>query len=135
MKKLTKVLSVCTLMGVLVGCGNKDTATANTNSAGAVTLNIWAMGEEAKSLGVLASNFEKQNPNIHVVVQSIPWAMVHQKLLTAIAGDSTPDVSMMGTSFMAEMVKLGTLEELSPYLAKDSSVKLTDFIPSNANSA
>lgn len=130
MKKLTKVLSVCTLMGVLVGCGNKDTATANTNSAGAVTLNIWAMGEEAKSLGVLASNFEKQNPNIHVVVQSIPWAMVHQKLLTAIAGDSTPDVSMMGTSFMAEMVKLGTLEELSPYLAKDSSVKLTDFIPS-----
>ena len=133
MKKLTKVLAACALMGTLVACGNKEETASNSTSTDAnapVTLNVWAMGEEAKSLGTVAGEFEKQNPNIHVVVQSIPWGMVHQKLLTAIAGDSTPDVSMMGTSFMAEMVQLGAFEELDPYLAKDSATKLTDFIPS-----
>ncbi|MBX9890479.1 MAG: extracellular solute-binding protein, partial [Amoebophilaceae bacterium] len=133
MKKLTTVLAACALMGTLVACGNKEETASNSTSTDAnapVTLNVWAMGEEAKSLGTVASEFEKQNPNIHVVVQSIPWGMVHQKLLTAIAGDSTPDVSMMGTSFMAEMVQVGAFEELSPYLAKDNATKLTDFIPS-----
>ncbi len=135
MKKLTKLLLPGIIACTLIACGDKSknsepASTASAASTQETTLNVWAMGEEAKSLDTLVAGFEQQNPTIHVKVQSIPWGMVHQKLLTALSGDSTPDVSMMGTSFMAEFVKLNAFEDLTPYLAKDSSVKLSDFIPS-----
>ena len=41
----------------------------------------------------LIADFERANPDIHVVVQQIPWSAAHEKLLTAYVGESTPAVA------------------------------------------
>lgn len=69
----------------------------------------------------------KQNPGIHVTVQSIPWANAHQKLLTAVAGTQTPDISQMGTDWMAEFAKTGSLD------TAPSSISSSAFFPSAWN--
>ena len=57
-----------------------------------LTLDFWAFGREGEAVLALVDEFEAQNPDIQVRVQQIPWSAAHEKLLTAYAGDSMPDV-------------------------------------------
>jgi len=99
-------LFVLVLSLITVACGGGSSGGGNPNSA---SLTVWGMGAEGDSLKVLASDFMKQNPGIHVTVQSIPWANAHQKLLTAVAGSQTPDITQMGTTWMSEFAQTGAL--------------------------
>ena len=102
------ILSVFVLsLFLLAACGGGGGSSGSPNSG---NLTVWGMGAEGDSLKVLANDFMKQNPGIHVTVQSIPWANAHQKLLTAVAGTQTPDVAQMGTTWMAEFAKTGALD-------------------------
>ena len=44
----------------------------------------------------------------------------HEKLLTAFAGDATPDICQLGNTWIPEFVALGALEPLEPYVAASS---------------
>lgn len=92
---------------LLSACGGSSGGNGNASSG---NLTVWGMGTEGDNLKVLANDFMKQNPGIHVTVQSIPWANAHQKLLTAVAGTQTPDVAQMGTDWMAEFAQSGALD-------------------------
>jgi len=81
-------------------------------------LQVWAMGEEAKKLNVMAEKFVQENPNVRVEIQAIPWSAAYDKLLTGIAGGQLPDLAQMGTTWMAPFGAIGAFEELTPYLAK-----------------
>jgi len=45
-----------------------------------------------------------------VKVTPIAWDIAHDKLITAVAGGKTPDISQMGTTWMGEFAKTGALE-------------------------
>jgi len=106
-KFLTIIAPLALLMMVLAACGGGGSGSGNANSG---NLTVWGMGTEGDQLKVLAGDFMKQNPNIHVTVQSIPWTDAHSKLLTSVEGGQTPDVSQMGTTWMAEFAKAGALD-------------------------
>ncbi len=112
-------------MGLVVACGGSGGA-GNANNA---NLTVWGMGTEGDDLKILANDFMKQNPGIHVTVQSIPWADAHQKLLTAIAGKQTPDVAQMGTTWMSEFAKTGALD------TPPSSFQQSAYFPGAWNTA
>jgi len=73
--------------------------------------------------------FERRNPNIHVVIQQIPWNAAHEKLLTAYVGESTPDVSLMGNTWMPEFVAIRALDDLGALPATSSVIKQSDYFP------
>ncbi|HEX6479068.1 MAG TPA: sugar ABC transporter substrate-binding protein [Ktedonobacteraceae bacterium] len=125
-KFLTIIAPLALLMMVLAACGGGGGGSGNANSG---NLTVWGMGTEGDQLKVLAGDFMKQNPNIHVTVQSIPWTDAHSKLLTAVEGNQTPDVSQMGTTWMAEFAKAGALD------TAPSSINQNDFFPSAWNTA
>src|SRR5690606_8247708 len=56
-----------------------------------------------------------------VTVTAIPWDAAHQKLSGAIAGQETPDVSMIGTTWMGEFAKTGALDPTPPGLIDPSA--------------
>jgi multiple sugar transport system substrate-binding protein len=94
------------------GCGGSDDeGTGGTEAAGG-TITVWAMGAEGEKLDVLAKDFMRENPGITVRVTPIAWDVAHDKLITAVAGNKTPDVSQMGTTWMGEFAKTGALEEV-----------------------
>jgi multiple sugar transport system substrate-binding protein len=99
-----------------VGCGRDDAGGGGEaarpveqgQAQGEIT--VWAMGTEGEKLSVLAKDFEAANPNAKVNITAIPWDAAHDKIATAIAGRQTPDVSLIGTTYMAEFARSGALD-------------------------
>ncbi len=100
----------------LAGCGRSD---------GRTHLRFWAMGNEATNLPRILPAFERLNPDIRVEVQALPWTAAHQKLLTSYAGDSLPDLSQVGNTWVSEMAAIGAISP-APAAAADL---LTDQFP------
>lgn len=128
MKKrlIALLLSLVALTFVLTACGNDDKS-GDGNKDGKTTINVWGMGEEAKSLPEIAKKFEEENPDIKVNVQAIPWDQAHDKLLTAVASKSGPDVIQMGTTWIPEFAAAGALMDLEPYFDEYPEIDPSNF--------
>ena len=107
------------LLVILAACGSRDD--------GRETVRFWAMGREGEVVAALIPEFERLNPDIRVEVQQIPWLSAHEKLLTAFAGDATPDVAQLGSSWVPELVALGAIEPLDARLAASRIVRTDDY--------
>ncbi len=94
----------------LGACGRSDAPAADAGTAtgeignGPATgdLTIWAEGAEGDALKDFAAGFTKDNPDVKIDVTSIPWASAHDKFVTAVAAGNTPDLAMVGTTWMAD---------------------------------
>jgi len=73
-------------------------------------LSVWAMGNEGVLLGDFASGYSEVNAEASVDVTPVDWGIARDRLLTAIGGGQTPDVSQMGTDMMGEFIETGALE-------------------------
>lgn len=95
--------------------------------AGTTTLRFWAMGRESEVAADLIAGFERENPGVRVKVEQLPWTAAHEKLLTAFAGDATPDLAQVGNTWLPEMQALGALEPLEPWLARTPALAAADY--------
>lgn len=105
-KMMLLSLSTIASVGFLAGCGAKEESQV---------LNIWGMGDEVKQLSKMTDKFTDET-GIEVKIQAIPWSNAHDKLLTAVASKSGPDVLQMGTTWMPEFQKAGALTDMSEYI-------------------
>ena len=78
-----------------------------SSGAATGTITVWAMGAEGENLPELTKEFEAANPGVKVQVTAIPWDAAHDKFTTAITADKTPDVAMVGTTWMGEFAGIG----------------------------
>jgi multiple sugar transport system substrate-binding protein len=116
----TPAIAALTMAAALVvtGCGRPaDNPSAAPQTASAVAsgpatgdLTIWAMGAEGEKLPDLLKEFEAANPDVHVNVTAIPWSAAHDKFTTAITAQKTPDLAMIGTTWMGEFAGLDALD-------------------------
>ena len=90
------------------GAAEQSKAIAEGPATGEIT--VWAMGTEGELLPKLAAEFQKDNPDATVKVTAVPWDGAHDKIATAIAGRQTPDVSLLGTTWMGEFASGGGLD-------------------------
>ena len=91
------------------------------------TLRLWAMGREGEVVSQLLPGFEKAHPGIKVQVQQIPWTAAHEKLLTAFVGEATPDIAMLGNTWVPEFVALDALEPLDSRVAASRDLPRSDY--------
>jgi multiple sugar transport system substrate-binding protein len=96
---------------------------------GATELVFWAFGAEGEHVAKLMPGFERRHPEIHVRVQMIPWNAAHEKLLTAFAGTSLPDMCQLGNTWIPEFTVLNALEPLAPWVEQSSTVHDSSFFP------
>ena len=90
---------------------------------------FWAFGVEGEYVSKLIPEFERRNPGIHVRVQMIPWNAAHEKLLTAFAGGSLPDISQMGNTWIPEFNVLHAIEDLTPWMAQGAAIRDSFYFP------
>jgi multiple sugar transport system substrate-binding protein len=62
-------------------------------------------------------------------VEQLPWSAAHEKLLTAYAGDATPDIAQMGNTWLPEFVALDAIVPLDERLRASAQVDLGDYDP------
>lgn len=71
-------------------------------------LSVWAMSYEGDYSPLLMPAFTRAT-GIPVEVQTLPWTAAHEKLLTAFAGGSLPDVLMLPNGWVGEFAMIGAL--------------------------
>ncbi len=78
----------------------------------------------------LYREFERQNPDIRVVIEGIPGQgeYVSKMILSHNAGTS-PDVATLDASSSALFINSGMLQDLMPFVEKDEKFTLHDFYP------
>lgn len=114
--------ATCAAVAVaLVACAKPE--------AGTRTLQFWTIGREGEAVAKLLPEFEREHPGLHVDVQQLPLTAAHQKLLTAYAGDSTPDITQVGNTWVPEMVALDAIEPLDARVAMSKVVDPKDYFP------
>jgi multiple sugar transport system substrate-binding protein len=85
------------------------------------------MGREGEVVAALLPEFERTHPGIRVKLQQLPWTAAHEKLLTAFAGDTTPDLCQLGNTWIPELVALNALAPLDHAAAASSIVDARDY--------
>lgn len=98
-----------------------------SSSQDSQTLTFWTFGREGEAVVKLLPDFEREHPDIHVNVQQLPLSAAHQKLLTAFAGDSTPDLCQLGNTWLPEFVAIKALEPLQQRVAASAAVQPDDY--------
>ena len=93
------------------------------------TLEFWTIGREGEAVVKLLPEFEREHPGIRIRVQQIPLTAAHEKLLTAYAGDSLPDVTQIGNTWIPEFAALHALEPLDALAAASRDVREPDYFP------
>ena len=82
------------------------------------------MGTEGEVLQDFSAEFEEANPDVTLEVTAVPWDSAHDKLAGAIASGETPDVSLIGTTWMGEFAEAGGLMPTPEGLVDEA-----DFFP------
>jgi multiple sugar transport system substrate-binding protein len=116
-----RVLQSLALQGLALGTVALTTTGCERRDDPRGPLNFWAMGREAEVVAELLPSFYARNPGIQVRVQQLPWTAAHEKLLTAYAGDSLPDLCQLGNTWLPEFVALDALEPLDALVAASGS--------------
>ena len=109
-------LAAASAIALLGACGTTDDR----------DLRFWAMGREGEVAPELLDGFRHENPGIRLRIEQLPWTAAHEKLLTAFAGNATPDVAQIGNTWLPEMQALGALEPLTAYLNATPSISPAD---------
>lgn len=125
---LALALTACSSGGT-GGTGSSGAAGTPIASAGADisgTVTFWhaysADSQEVKTLDeVLIPKFESEHPGVTVDAVAVPYDELHQKLVTAVAGDTLPDLVRSDIMWVPELADLGVLVPLDEQLPDFSS--------------
>ncbi len=90
---------------------------------------MWAFGREGEVVQALLPEFERTHPGIRVRVQQIPFTAAHEKLLTAVVGDATPDLAQLGNTWVPELQALDAIIPLDTLVARSATVRADDYFP------
>lgn len=80
----------------------------------------------------LRGQFMRENPDIDVQVEVIPWARRMQKMITADAGDRSPDAAYIGLDFVPRFVQLGMIQPVDKFMTAEERA---DYDPSAIEAA
>lgn len=106
--RTASVAVALTMAAGITACGSSGGAGVAADKK--QTLTVWAMGAEGEKLAEVAKVYEDANPHITVKVTPVGWDVAHQKLVSAAAAGTLPDMTQMGSSYMGEFAELGVLE-------------------------
>lgn len=102
-----------------LGCTRRDSRRTH--------IDFWAFGREGEVAEQLVKEFLAEHPDVDVAVQKLPWISAHEKLLTAFAGDTLPDLCQLGNTWVPEFAALNALEPLNSYVSASSIVQPSDY--------
>ena len=114
MKRFLIFAMMLLLAGFLSAAGKTD-STQKTN----IRYFTWTQEQEPGDR-ITLGEFQKENPNISVDLQILPWDQYWQKIQTEIAGSATADVFMNQTWYFKTLQAAKSAEPLDAYIARDN---------------
>ncbi|MCD6385011.1 sugar ABC transporter substrate-binding protein [Candidatus Sumerlaeota bacterium] len=113
---------ILSAMLLVSSCSMSGSGTGNT-----IKFLWFGSEEETKVIKKIVNDFEKQNPNIKVVIQMVEWLRFNEKLLTMLLGRRAPDISRMSVQWCRRYAELGAFADISDMIPPE---ELADFVES-----
>jgi sorbitol/mannitol transport system substrate-binding protein len=124
---------IVTVLGLLIAVVGAACSGAGGGggSAGATNITLAAVDNPSMAdLKKLVGDFESSHSGIHVNIVTLPEDQLRQQVTQDVAANSGRyDLFTIGTYEVPLWAKKGWIENLSPYIAKDSSYAPDDLIP------
>ena len=116
-----KIRTVFLMVTFLAAASSPDrTASAGENARDtppSVTLNVWIMNnaqtDNERHFLDLVQAFSDANPTIKVVPTVLPWAVSLDRIQSALGGGPAPDITQLGTTWVAAIASTGKLADLT----------------------
>ncbi|UFJ39398.1 extracellular solute-binding protein [Brevibacillus humidisoli] len=122
MKRVFGILTAAVLFSILLAAcggsgGSEATETAGQQQDGPVTVTFWTTVRESEAVALkeIIDEFERQNKEIKVNMQLVPFGEAQNKFRAAAQAGNGPDVLRSEVAWTPEFAKLGLLEPLDDY--------------------
>ncbi len=131
MKKNLFLLLVALLAFVLIGCNNEEKPSSNNNKRtipgweegkSNVVYYTWGSENENKIFQEVIDEFEKENPDIHVIIQKA-GNDYYGDLELQLAGRQSPDIVQMKPGYIQTYLKSGAIISLQDYINNSKLIK------------
>lgn len=107
-------------VGMLAGCGGGTGSSGSTSESSDGTVNLtftwWGNQTRNERTQAALDLYSEQNPGVTFDPQFAEWNDYWDKLATAAAGHSLPDIVQMDYSYLEQYVSNGLLVDLTPYI-------------------
>jgi len=112
-----RLLFATLLVAVLAaaGCSSSDDGGSQSGTGGSKTLTVWLMDGSApdKLVADLNTEFQAAHSGVKVTYAKQQWNGIQDKLTTALASNSPPDVIELGNTQTAKFASSGALADLT----------------------
>ena len=129
-KTLACAVGATLLAAGLTACGSGQNATDNKSDSGKETEITYAIWDKIQQPGMqkLADEFMKENKNVKIKVQVIPWNEYWTKMEASANGKNLPDVFWMNGSEAARYIKADALMDLTESYNKEKGNYPEDLV-------
>ncbi len=124
-------LAMCSALGIGSAFVSQPSAFAQSAPHITLTVSTWDSGNGLVAYKRGIAYFEKENPNIKVQIESIPWNYYMPKILTQMANGSAPDLMLVGDDNMPAFMKSGMISSLNFMFTPKYHLSVNDFIPNS----
>ncbi len=110
----------CLFPLALIGCARRGGNAPGVEKSGQkIVLDFWNgfTGPDGKTMEKIVKRFQKQNPDVAVRMQIIPWGTYYDKLTLSLAYGGAPEVFIMHAARLPEFASFKTLQALDELFA------------------
>jgi len=102
-----------------------------------VTIRFWNgfTGPDGRPMQQLVKQFNRENPDIRVIMQRMDWYTYYNKLFVAGIGGRAPEVFVVHASNIPRFMQADFLRPVDDLLEKDMGLDKNDFFPPAWNAA
>lgn len=125
MRRLS-ILALIIGVALLSGCGRREAGQGTTE----IVYLTRATPDQLEVWRRATKEFMRQNPDVRVRFENLPYAQYWDKFQTMTAAGVAPDVIFMESSRFPKFAESGSLLNLEPYVERDGGdLDLDDFYP------
>lgn len=119
----TRTLAAVAAVGLAAGLA---ACTTDTGGDAEGPLTVWIMGDSGANFEQLVAPFT-EDTGIEVEVVAVPWDAIDERLTTAVASGSGPDLLQIGLSKLRTFADAGALLPLDEYLGDHPGLAADNF--------
>lgn len=94
----------------------------------------WGNQSRNETYTTILDSYAEAHEGVTIEGQFVSWDDYWNKLATAAAGHTLPDIILMDYSYMTQYVEKGLLADITPYV-EDGTIDLSQFAPGIVSSA
>ena len=134
MKQFRFFVALCLCLFAVVSLsGCQQSKTPGIEKVGnKIVIDFWNgfTGPDGKTMEKMVAQFQKENPDVMVRMQIIPWGTYYDKLMLSLAYGGAPEVFIVHAARMPEFAAFDTLQPLDAQFASaQPPLRKTEFAP------